>query len=475
MTRSLRSLAAATILLPASLAAQDAAPTPPAVPQVDPVELPAAEVPGETAPAATGKAQSGPDQHLLPASPERELGAPMWPVEPVEQIPFWQVADVEELLSYIDTIDTLGLDAADYDRAAVDAAIAAGDYDAMSVAATELFEKLARDLALGHVGQDGRVDWHIKDTDFAEDGSLRGYTAQAIASASITNSLDQLAPTHPQYAALVNALEAERAKGDAADAEKIADIRLNLDRWRWLPRDLGDRYIIVNVPAYTAALVEDGVTKSRHRAVAGAKRTPTPQLMAEATGVIFNPYWNVPKSIEPEIRGKGGYEAVKDADGNVVRWRQPPGPTNALGRVKFVMYNPHLIYLHDTNARGLFDTEARAYSHGCIRTENILGLATMLLEEDGGDWSAQKTVDVVNSGENTGAKFVNPIPVYIVYMSVAAKGDGSILAYEDIYDRDGQVLQALNDAGTVPMPGAEEIEQAADPLAPLGEEVASAN
>ncbi|MCJ7421004.1 L,D-transpeptidase family protein [Sphingomicrobium astaxanthinifaciens] len=467
MRHILSKLAAASLLVPASALATQAAP--PSAQAVEPVELPAAEVPGETAPA-----QVAPEQHLLPPSPVRELGSPViTPVEPVAQIPLWQVADAEELLAYVEQVGVLGLDPADYDHSALAAALGADDYAALSIAATQLFEALARDLALGHVPAAGRVDWHIVDTDFAEKGSLRAYLAQAIASGSITQSLDQLAPTHPQYAALVNALAAERAKGAQADADKIADIRLNLDRWRWLPRDLGNRYIIVNVPAYTAALVEDGVTKSRHRAVAGAKATPTPQLMAEATGVIFNPYWNVPKSIEPEIRGKAGYEAVKADDGSIIRWRQPPGPTNALGRVKFVMYNPHLIYLHDTNARGLFDTEARAYSHGCIRTENILGLATMLLEEDGGDWSAQKTVDVVNSGENTGAKFVRPIPVYIVYMSVAARGDGSILAYEDIYDRDAPVLQALNDAPAVP--GAEEIEQAADPLAPLeGEEVASA-
>ncbi|WP_265587656.1 L,D-transpeptidase family protein [Sphingomicrobium arenosum] len=463
MKRSLLSkLAAASMFVPASALAMQQA-------SVQPVELPAsepasAEVPGET-PSAQDAQASAPHQHVLPADPARDVGQPtIAPLEPAERLPFWQAGDVEELLSYVANVGALGLDPADYDRSQLDLAMAANNQNGVSVAATELFETLARDLAHGHASDDARVDWHIVDTDFAEEGSLRTYVAQAIASASVTASLDQLAPTHPQYAALINALATERAKGEAADAEAIADIRLNLDRWRWLPRDLGDRYIIVNVPAYTAALVENGKTKSRHRAVAGAKRTPTPQLMAEATGVIFNPYWNVPKSIEPEVRGKAGYEAVKDGDGNIVRYRQPPGPSNALGRVKFVMYNPHLIYLHDTNARGLFDNEARAYSHGCIRTENILGLATMLLEEDGGDWSAEKTVEVVNSGENTGANFVNPLPVYIVYMSVAAKGDGSILAYEDIYDRDAPVLQALNDAP-----------KGVDPLAPLGEQVASAD
>ena len=369
--------------------------------------------------------------------------APVAEAAPVREPIVWQAMHAEQLADYIDGIGAEGLDPADYDVAGLRAAIAGGDIMAMSDVATDRFMRVSHDLAFGHVGKEGRTDWHIVDTDFGGGDALvqEDYLRAALASDSLVRSLEQLLPTHPQYAALKNALtKAQSDKG-------LADIRLNMDRWRWLPRDLGDRYIIVNVPAYTAALVENGETKSRHRAVAGAVNTPTPQLMAEATGVIFNPYWNVPKSIEPEVRGKAGYEAVKNEEGEVIRYRQPPGPRNALGQVKFVMYNPHLIYLHDTNARGLFDSEARAYSHGCIRTENILKLATMLLEEDGGDWSAQKTADVVNSGENTGAKFVKPLPVYVVYFSTAAKGDGSLVSYEDIYKRDAPVRAALNDAG----------------------------
>ena len=94
-----------------------------------------------------------------------------------------------------------------------------------------------------------------------------------------------------------------------------------------------------------------------------------------ATGVILNPWWEVPTSISKEVAGKTGYVAVKGKDGKVQRWRQPPGPTNALGQMKFVMHNPYNIYLHDTNARSRFNSRMRALSHGCIRTENILDLA----------------------------------------------------------------------------------------------------
>ena len=108
--------------------------------------------------------------------------------------------------------------------------------------------------------------------------------------ASVAEALDGLLPTHPQYGALRYALEV----APKAETTKINRIRLNMDRWRWLPRDLGQKYIIVNVPAFHATLVENGVTRWKQRAIAGAIKTPTPQLTAMATGVILNPWWEVP-------------------------------------------------------------------------------------------------------------------------------------------------------------------------------------
>jgi murein L,D-transpeptidase YcbB/YkuD len=218
-----------------------------------------------------------------------------------------------------------------------------------------------------------------------------------------------------------------------------------MDRWRWLPRELGNKYIIVNVPAFYATLVENGVTRWKHRAIAGATKTPTPQLSAMATGVMLNPWWEVPTSISKEVAGKPGYVAVKGKDGKVQRWRQPPGPTNALGQLKFVMYNPHNIYLHDTNARSRFAGRMRALSHGCIRTEHVLDLATELLGDDGGEWTPDRIQAALESKKTIEAKFVKPVPVYIVYFSVAALNDGTIQDYQDLYNRDPKVLAALLD------------------------------
>jgi murein L,D-transpeptidase YcbB/YkuD len=249
-----------------------------------------------------------------------------------------------------------------------------------------------------------------------------------------------LLPTHPQYAALKEAL----AKTGSTDTAKRDRIRLNMDRWRWLPRDLGQKYIIVNVPGFHATLVENGVNRWKQKAIAGKLSTPTPQLSALATGVILNPWWEVPKSIEKEAAGKKGFVAVKGPDGKIQRWRQPPGPTNALGQIKFVMPNSKAIYLHDTNARSRFNDATRALSHGCVRTQHILDLATQLLGDDGGTWTPDRIEAALASKKTVQANFVKPVPVYIVYFSSAALNDGRIVDYKDLYGRDPKAMAALD-------------------------------
>jgi murein L,D-transpeptidase YcbB/YkuD len=164
-----------------------------------------------------------------------------------------------------------------------------------------------------------------------------------------------------------------------------------------------------------------------------------------ASGVILNPWWEVPTSISREVAGKPGYVAVKGKDGKVQRWRQPPGPTNALGQMKFVMQNQYAIYLHDTNARSRFNSQVRALSHGCIRTEDIHDLAAELGSDDGGEWTRDKIDEVLASKKTVEAKFVKPLPVYIVYFSSAALTDGTIVDYSDVYKRDTKVIAALLD------------------------------
>jgi murein L,D-transpeptidase YcbB/YkuD len=432
--------------LPASLAL--AQPTPP-------VRAPVAATPVQTTPASPPVAQPAPQEALPQGQPQ-----PALPPPPPPPPPLWTAADANQLLMTILTSAKEGLDPIDYDAAGLIAAMRTNDPVQLSAAATERFNKLSSDLALGHVRGDDRQNWHIPDPDLdaaRQDQLLRA----SLATHRVGEALTGLLPTHPQYLALRHALEVT----PKTETAKIDRIRLNMDRWRWLPRDLGERYIIVNVPAYTAALVENGVTVSRHRAVSGAVKTPTPQLMANAVGVILNPWWEVPPSISKEVAGKPGYVALKSPDGKLLRWRQPPGPRNALGQVKFVMYNPQNIYLHDTTAKSLFDAKARAYSHGCIRTEHIMLLAERLLMEGAPDpatapegttiWTPEKVRETVASRKTIQANFPKPLPVYIVYMSSAALADGSIKDYADIYKKDGKVLAALNDVPRAPKPAAQ--------------------
>lgn len=353
-------------------------------------------------------------------------------------LPLWSPRDSQELLAVIEGIGREGLDPGDYDPAGLVAALRSGDPVVLSNASNERFNTLASDLALGHVRGKDRIDWHIKDPDLGAE-RLDQLLRFAVGQHRVTQTLQGLLPAHPQYAMLKKALEVT----PPSEVSKLNRIRLNLDRWRWLPRDLGDRYIIVNVPAYTAALVENGSTVSRHYAVAGAIRTPTPQMSATATGVILNPWWEVPKSIEPEVRGKPGYVAVKGKDGRVQRWRQPPGPGNALGKMKFVMPNPDAIFLHDTNALSKFNSRVRAFSHGCIRTKDIKDLATILLTQGGSEWTREKIDAAVASSKTVKADFPKPLPVYIIYMSSAATVDGKIIDYADVYRRDGKAVAAL--------------------------------
>lgn len=388
-------------------------------------------------------------QHTAPSAPAPANADPIAPLPPAEGAPavaeelpppVWPVPAAQDLLAFIAGIGAEGLDPRDYDPAGLSAAIRSGNPMYLAQEATKRFNLVSSDLAFGHVRGEDREDWHVVDKDL-DDVRQRQMLEAALATNRVAPVLKSLLPTHPQYGALKNAL----AMADKADTAKINRIRLNMDRWRWLPRDLGQKYIIVNVPAFHATLVEDGATRWKQRAIAGATKTPTPQLSALATGVILNPWWEVPKSIEPEVRGKRGYVAVKGKDGKVQRWRQPPGPNNALGQMKMVMPNQWAIYLHDTNARSRFNSQIRALSHGCIRTQNIHDLAAELGSDDGGEWTREKIDEVLASKKTVEAKFVKPVPVYIVYFSSAALNDGTIVDYKDLYKRDAPVLQALLD------------------------------
>src|SRR5258705_6650778 len=430
MTLRLKSLmlfpaAAALPLAPLVAQVRQPAPAPAPVPVPvarPPVAEPGAPMPGNVAPVAQPPAEAQPPLPPPPLPP-----------------PVWDQRNAVDLLSFIQAIGGEGLNPKDYDPDGLMAALATGDPVRVSAEANDRFNRVSSDLAFGHVKRSARIAWHVSDPDLdaaKQDAMLRA----AIAQHNIAAALRNLLPSHPQYAALKAAL----ITTPATDTATLGRIRLNLDRWRWLPRDLGEKYVIVNVPGFHATLVENGVNRWKQRAIAGKLSTPTPQLNATAVGAILNPSWEVPKSIAGEAAGKKGFVPVLNKDGKLDHCRHPPGPTNALGQLTLVMYSRYNIYLHDTNARSRFNSDVRALSHGGVRTQHIVDLATQLLGDDGGEWTPDKIQAQLASGKTKQANFVKPLPVYIVYFSAAALNDGRIVNYQDLYNRDAKAMTALN-------------------------------
>jgi murein L,D-transpeptidase YcbB/YkuD len=360
---------------------------------------------------------------------------------PPAPAPTWRRETAQELLRYVDGVGTEGLDPAGYSPERLRAAIATGNEITITSVASPIFLRLAADLSGGSVRGRGRVDWHMPDAGLDAAGQQR-LLAQVMRGGAVGATLDSLLPVHPQYAGLKRALAATAPE----DTVRRDLIRANLERWRWMPRNLGPRHVLVNVPAFTAAIVDNGQVTARHRTVVGARRTPTPQLSATVTAVTLNPWWNVPQSIIAENGGHfgAGYEVRREGGYTIVR--QPPGPRNALGRVKIEMPNEHAIYLHDTPSQALFGRAVRAFSHGCIRTQNVRDFAALLLAPTG-QWDRAAIDRAIGTGRNQQASLAQPIPVYIAYFTAAATSDGDIVTYSDIYGRDAPIRAALNRTG----------------------------
>jgi murein L,D-transpeptidase YcbB/YkuD len=369
--------------------------------------------------------------------------APRYPV--VQQ---WTAGDARKLLAAIQAIGAEGLDPTDYHPAALEQAIAFGAGPELDQVASESFAWLVEDLRDGRTPMDARKQWFVvdPDPDLMPTGQVM---AKALASHDIAGTLAALDPTHPDYAALKAAL------ASATDAKRRKLIRANMDRWRWLGRDLGGQYLITNVPEFQLRLtVNDHIIRTYKTIVGKPGRTATPQLAETVEGVIFNPTWSVPQSIvvgeglgakvmaNPAWAKTAGYKGTKTADGTIYVVQQP-GPTNSLGVVKLDMPNPHAIFLHDTPARGLFAQANRALSHGCIRTERALELG-MTIAILGQGASKDEAVAISTSGEYKRVPVVKTMPVYITYFTMGRDIDGNLRTFTDIYGRDAPVLAALD-------------------------------
>lgn len=272
----------------------------------------------------------------------------------------------------------------------------------------------------------------------------------------------------------------EPRKKTVDPARKQELIALNMERWRWMPRDLGPLHILNNIPSFTTRFVKNGQIIFQERIVTGKPNTPTPVFSAMMRTVVFNPEWGVPDSIKvkelwPSLRRKAAddfFGTTSDTrilqrynmrvvrngqvvDASKIDWStadprqysfiQASGGGNVLGTVKFLFPNKHDVYMHDTSERHLFQQNVRAYSHGCMRVNNPRRLAELIMAEaEAPSWPAEKVASAINSKALQEVKLDKPFPVHSVYLTAwADDATGQVETFNDLYGHDARLVAAL--------------------------------
>ena len=253
-------------------------------------------------------------------------------------------------------------------------------------------------------------------------------------------------------------------------ADHIAQLRANLERWRWLPDDAGDRHIEINIADFRLEAHAGGRIERVHKAIVGLTHRQTPMFTGAISYGVFNPWWETPRRLavldklpqfrkDPGAVQRLGYQVLdqegKEVDPSGIDWnqvpakgfpyriRQRPGPQNALGRIKLMFPNEYTVYLHDTPAQELFAKTRRAFSSGCIRVDNALDLAEWVLAGTPG-WDRARIDEVVASGEVTTVTLAATVPVHIVYLTAVPDAEGGVRFVDDVYGRDAAVVAALD-------------------------------
>lgn len=260
--------------------------------------------------------------------------------------------------------------------------------------------------------------------------------------------------------------------------KRIDQLRVNLERGRWVLRNLPGEFVLVNIAGFVAWHQQTGLERWEARVQVGKPYRKTPVFRADMKYVVFNPTWTVPptilrKDVAPAIKKDVSYLERKNmvlldragnrVDPGTVDWasidparfpyvvRQEPGPNNALGRVKFIFPNEHFVFLHDTPSRSLFDRAERTFSSGCIRVEDPLDLAARLLD-DQDKWTAETIAETLEGGKQTTVYLSKPHPVLLLYWTVSIDPDGAVGFLLDVYGRDPAVLDALDDEFVIRLP-----------------------
>ena len=285
----------------------------------------------------------------------------------------------------------------------------------------------------------------------------------------LRKALESQEPAAEEYLALKNELQRILALklSDTTSQKKIKQLAVNMERWRWYTLGITNRYISVNVPAFTMKVIENDTVRVESKVIIGKPETPTPELESVVRSFTIYPYWHVPKSIVKEILPhiqedtiylkRHNYD-VLDGNGRVVKnssidWlgydgenfpyilRQREGSENTMGVIKFVFSNNYGVYLHDTNARRLFSKADRALSHGCIRVQKAVDLARYLIKNDY-VVSPEDLDQYMMMQHRMEIKLIEPIPVYLQYFT-CEMSKGKMVFYNDLYGKDAALIGVL--------------------------------
>ena len=339
---------------------------------------------------------------------------------------------------------------------------------------TDAYFTMARHLRNGRLVKNSMVRSNLSAE---SDSVFLLHLHETLKSGNIRTSLESLEPAHAPYSALKAELACliEKLKQPETLTEQelvltegqLTSVMINMERWRWEADTFPERYILINIPSYKLQVFDGPDVVLESKVIVGAKDTPTPVLESTIWCFTVYPYWNVPRSIAtkemlPVIRGDSTYLGrnfyeVLDARGNVldaskIDWtklteddfpyyiRQGEGENNALGIIKFTFDNPYSVYLHDTNAKGLFNKKTRALSHGCIRMEKAQELAYLLVKNDTIFSNPATLQKYFTQRKRTEVNLTEPIPIYIRYFTAAIENE-QVVYHPDIYSKDEQLLR----------------------------------
>ena len=383
-------------------------------------------------------------------------------------------AKAQALIAVIQNAGDWGLPAFDLPPASdLPATIEAQASDEIKLSAAAL--KYARFARGGRLSPTRISNLFDQKPDLSDPKTVLTEIAAAPAPATYLTSLH---PKHDQFerlhATLIKAVASAKAHGRKPSADPVIQrLIVNMERWRWMPADLGSYYVWNNIPAFTARVVKDGKSIYVEKTIVGQLKYATPIFSADMRSIVFNPEWVVPDTIKIEdlqprlrqgvSRGAPDTSILRDnklsvsyqgrpIDAETVDWQranihqytftQPPGPDNVLGVLKFNFPNQHAVYMHDTLQPELFNQIERTLSHGCIRLRQPDRLAALLLAKDKG-WPEERVKSLLAKGENSVVQLAQPIPVHLTYFTMAFDGVGKLQTFADVYGLDAKMAAVL--------------------------------